>query len=240
MKTTISSILAHWGMENCSPVKDSGSGAAIAAGVWHISEEYSLKTGNNFEGLKKHIDISKVLHRNGITASCPLPTLDGQDFITVGDHYYVITERVMDNFLSTSVSDPANDDKRFAMYAREIKNFENAMARGEKDLMRILNWADAEAERMAKEKGVAFAGEIHDWCRQDALRSLPREGYVCATKYRMTIDALISRLNVKEREHIAVKMLHLFAAWTDGRSIFDELIKGNLHTAVLLTKIAIL
>ena len=101
MKENLHELLKNWGLEGRTIQEAKDTGAAIATGVWHLGPDYSLKTGGNFEGLRHHIHISRVLADQGITASCPLPTLDGKDFLSCGDHYFVITERVTDNFLST-------------------------------------------------------------------------------------------------------------------------------------------
>lgn len=238
MKDNPQSILKNWGLEDLTPVPASGTGAAIAAGVWHLNENYSLKTGSNFEGLKKHIDISRVLQNNGITASCPLPTLDGQDFLTVGDHYYVITERVMDNFLSTAVSDPACDAERFAMYAAEIRNFKRAMEAGDSGLGRILNRAREDAAEMAGTRGLAFAEGIHSADRSNADPAAIRDGFFCGTRFHMTRGELLTRLDAGGSENAAVHMLYLFVSWTDGRDMFNDLIKGNLATAAMLKQSA--
>lgn len=230
VKDNLQSILENWGMQNLSPVPASGAGAAIAAGVWHLNEQYSLKTGSNFEGLKKHIDISRVLQDNGISASCPLPALDGQDFITVGDRYYVITERIMDNFLSTAISDPARDDEYFSMYAAEIKNFKRAMEVGDPELSRILARAAEEAAAIARARGMDFTGKA----RRGNDAGSPTNGFFCGTRFRMSISDLLTRLDARGNENAAVHMLYLFVAWTDGREIFNDLIHGNLSTAFML------
>lgn len=80
MKENLHEVLKHWGLEDRTIQEARDAGAAIATGVWHLGPDYSLKTGGNFEGLRHHIHISRVLAEQGITASCPCPRWTAETF----------------------------------------------------------------------------------------------------------------------------------------------------------------
>ena len=149
MKENLHEVLKQWGLEDRTIQEAKDTGAAIATGVWHLGPDYSLKTGGNFEGLRHHIHISRVLAEHGITASCPLPTLDGRDFLSCGDHYFVITERATDNFLSTKQTPQGKEPFYLEQYAREVRSFDAALHGGNKDFAEVMDWADKETVRTA-------------------------------------------------------------------------------------------
>ncbi len=231
MSEELQSILRHWGMEHISPVRVLETGAAIATGVWHLGKQYSLKTGNNFEGLRHHIHISRVLQQNGISASCPLVTLSGEDFVTCGKHYYVVTERVMDNFLSTAITLPEKDSFYFDRYARETRNMEKALSGGDTELQAVLNWASVQAANFAQKQGLPYISPNSSVpCARSSSEGIS-EGFICATKFRKPLKELLSELQASGREQALLHILALFIAWTGGQKRFEELIYGNLMAA---------
>ena len=222
----IRDILKNWGMEDREVRKEENSGAAIAAGVWNIlGENWSLKTGGNFAGLRHHIGISRILADNGVTASCPLPTLDGQDFLTCGDHYFVITEKVADNFLSTKITQPEKQDFYLDMYAREVAAIDRALAGGSEDFRKVLRWA---VER-TRETAASLEAD------GTASPRTPEQGteaeyFVCATPVALTVTALLERLQVKN-VFALLAMLTLFVAWSGGAPAYARMLRGNLALA---------
>lgn len=236
MKENLHELLKNWGLEGRTIQEAKDTGAAIATGVWHLGPDYSLKTGGNFEGLRHHIHISRVLADQGITASCPLPTLDGEDFLTCGDHYFVITERVTDNFLSTKQTPQGKEPFYLERYAREVRSFDAALHGGNRDFAEVMAWADKESARTAKAFGMPWNGIPRDCAeRFSALSTEPSEFFVCATKVEASPSAVADALDALSRPRGLMAMLAVFVAWTAGQTSLSALIRGNLSLAAALS-----
>ena len=236
MEDNLHEILRNWGMEDRTIQEAKDTGAAIATGVWYLGPDYSLKTGGNFEGLRHHIHISRVLAEQGITASCPLRTLDGKDFLTCGDHYYVITERVTDNFLSTKQTPQGKEPFYLERYAREVRSFDAAMHGGNKDFAEVMAWADGETARTAKTFGMPWSG-LPKNCedRFSSFSTEPSDFFVCATKVEASARSLVDALDAFSRPRGLMAMLAVFVAWTAGQASLSSLIRGNLSLAAALS-----
>lgn len=236
MKENLHEILSHWGLEGRTIQEAKDSGAAIATGVWHLGPDYSLKTGGNFEGLRHHIHISRVLAEQGITASCPLPTLDGLDFLSCGDHYFVITERVTDNFLSTKQTPQGREPFYLERYAREVRSFDAALHGGNKDFAEVMAWADKETAHTAKASGMPWnglpkAGEE----RFVSLSTETSDFFVCATEVEASPHSLVDALDAFSRPRGLMAMIAVFVAWTAGQPSLSSLIRGNLSLAAAVS-----
>ena len=237
MEENLHEVLKNWGLEGRTIQEAKDTGAAIATGVWHLGQDYSLKTGGNFEGLRHHIHISRVLAEHGITASCPLPTLDGRDFLSCGDHYFVITERVTDNFLSTRQTPQGREPFYLERYAREVRSFDAALHGGNKDFAEVMDWADAQTAQTARAfdmpwNGLPKAGEE----RFASLSTETSDFFVCATKVAASACALADALDACSRPRGLMAMLAVFVAWTAGQASLAPLIRGNLSFAAELSR----
>ena len=237
MEENLHEILKSWGLEGRSIQEAKNTGAAIATGVWHLGSDYSLKTGKNFEGLRHHIHISRVLAEQGITASCPLPTLDGKDFLSCGDHYFVITERVADNFLSTRQTPAGKEPFYLERYAREIRSFDNALHGRNTDFAEVMAWADEQTARTAQTFGMAWNGLPKNGAERFADLSVePSDFFVCAMEAVASPRALVDALDADARPGGLLAMLAVFVAWTAGQSSLAPLILGNLSFAAELSR----
>ena len=237
MKENLHEVLKQWGLEDRTIQEAKDTGAAIATGVWHLGPDYSLKTGGNFEGLRHHIHISRVLAEHGITASCPLPTLDGRDFLSCGDHYFVITERATDNFLSTKQTPQGKEPFYLEQYAREVRSFDAALHGGNKDFDEVMDWADKVTVRTAQAFGMMWSGLPN--AEEKRFASLSMEAsdfFVCATKVSTSACALADALDAFSRPRGLMAMLAVFIAWTAGQSSLAPLIRGNLSFAAELSR----
>lgn len=237
MKENLHEVLKQWGLEDRTIQEAKDTGAAIATGVWHLGQDYSLKTGGNFEGLRHHIHISRVLAEHGITASCPLPTLDGRDFLSCGDHYFVITERVTDNFLSTKQTPQGKESFYLERYAREVRSFDAALHGGNKDFAEVMDWADEETARTAQAFGMMWNGLSNaEEKRFASLSTETSDFFICATRVAASPCALVDALDAGSRLRGLMAMLAVFVAWTAGQSSLAPLIRGNLSFAAELSR----
>lgn len=221
-------LLAKWGLEDRDPCVDLSSGAPLAKAVWHLGDDYSLKYGDDPEGLRHHINISKTLKKNGITASCPLQTKTGEDFVLDGQSYYVITERVADNFLVAKVTPPDQYDFYLDRYACEVKKFHEALEKKEPEFMKVLSWASNRAAQVACTFNLPWL---------DSQASTPEEEtFICGTPLDHDCDGLLTRLGGKNYGSALLALLTLFVAWTGTRPDVAPVCKGNIRLANLLHK----
>ncbi len=235
MQENLQDILKNWGLEHIVPVPNTGAGAAIATGVWDLEDGCSLKTGSNFDGLRHHIHISKILKENGITASCPVPTLSGEDFFDAGDHYYVITTPVVLNFLSNQITCPAQDKEMFTYYGHEINNFDRALASGQPEFMQVLDWAAKQTCAAASKRNILFSPDLFEKSHYGMHTSLDTlHGFICATPFSMPLQKLLAALNTTQKLKALLFMLALFIAWTGEKTALEKVISGNLALAETL------
>ena len=219
MKEQLDEVLRHWGLENRNVTEAKESGAAIASGVWYLGDDLSLKKGSNIEGFRHHAHISRVLRKNGITASCPLPTLAGEDCLLVEDGYFAITERVRDNFLSTRKTE-ADDALALQMYAVEARRFSAALCAREPGFAAAMVWA--------REKTEEIVASLPKNCAEGQL-------YLCATPITLAPEELVARTEPSDGDKAIdglQAMIILFIAWSSG--MFADLAAGNWALAQAL------
>ena len=178
-----------------------------------------------------------MLAEQGITASCPLPTLDGRDFLSCGDHYFVITERVTDNFLSTRQTPASKEPFYLERYAREIRSFDAALHGGSREVAEVMAWADEATARTAQAFGMPWNGIPRDCAEHfSALSGEPSEFFICATKVKASPRTLADALDASSRPLGLLAMLAVFVAWTAGQTSLSSLIRGNLSLAAELSR----
>lgn len=62
--------------------------------AWYVGESYTIKTFANLGNLKNCMNISKSLEKLGVSASTPIETIDGNEFVEDGQLYFVLTKRL--------------------------------------------------------------------------------------------------------------------------------------------------
>lgn len=100
-KKRVEGILGFWGLEGekIVDIYYEGTGNRNES-AFYIGEDYVVKFTANLGKLKSHIAISKALVGVGLTASVPVPTVDGREYIAEGELYYCLTKRLQGNQLS--------------------------------------------------------------------------------------------------------------------------------------------
>lgn len=98
----IKEILSKWELEGALKIEPTfkAGGAMQSGDTWQVGEQFIFKTGKAIAGLRGHIAISRALEEEGMEASCPVPTKEGEDFVVEGDRFYVVTKRIPGAFLS--------------------------------------------------------------------------------------------------------------------------------------------
>ncbi len=62
--------------------------------AYAVGEQYILKYTANQGKLKKHIEVSKALQSIGLLSALPVPTVNGEEYISDGDVYFYLTRRI--------------------------------------------------------------------------------------------------------------------------------------------------
>ena len=88
-------ILQNWNLEGetITDIYYEGTGNKNE-NACYVGEKYVLKFTANIGKLKKHIEVSKVLHSIGLLSAVPVPTTDGAEYISDGEVYFYLTRRL--------------------------------------------------------------------------------------------------------------------------------------------------
>lgn len=249
MMETLHEILEQWDFEEPVHIeKVNNSGAAIASDIWNVTDTYSLKKGDNFEGLKHHIEVSRALLSKGITASCPLVTKGGQDFLDFGSCYYVVTERVMDNFLVLRSTEAAKKEYYIEQYIKEAIQFQKALKADDSFRTVVLDWICNSLENLFIKMNYPYQQddivkiisvlkdkqEIH-WGK--AIQNMPKPCFVCGTQIdEDDISMIYNKTEQNDCEAGFIAVLAIFIVWSSGNPKFIEIIKSNCDLLLYLTE----
>lgn len=115
----LSGLLTNWNLQN-ETIRDifyeSGEKNEHA---WYIGESYIIKAFSNLGNLKNYMNISKSLEKLGVSASPPIQTVDGNEFMENGPLYFVLTKRLQGERLK-AVNMYEGDYKDKARFVGEI------------------------------------------------------------------------------------------------------------------------
>lgn len=138
--------------------------------VWNIGDQYILKTGKNITGLKTNIEISKGLIKQGMVASYPIATIEGDDFITKGDRYYILTKKIKGETLTSEERYGEDRIKISKEYGRSIgklhkilKKHENTLELNDNNLLEtVLDWALPKTKVTMEQWGCPLPEEFYE------------------------------------------------------------------------------
>lgn len=127
--TQIKEILSNWELDNALKIEPTfvAGGVMQSRDTWNVGNQFIFKTGKNIAGLRGHIAIAKALTRVGMSASCPIPTKTGEEFIIVDDRFYVVTNRVPGTYLSPEERYQENRDEIAVQYGVAIGKLHQAL-----------------------------------------------------------------------------------------------------------------
>ena len=149
-QTQINKLLSNWAIDKKLEIQAIPTiNKSKFNNVWNIGDQYMLKTGKNITGLKTNIEISKGLVKQGMLSSHPIVTIKGDDFITEGDRYYILTNRIKGEPLTSEERYGENRIKISKEYGQSIgklhkilKKHENALELNDNNLLEtVLDWA---------------------------------------------------------------------------------------------------
>jgi len=133
-ETELRDILANWDVPQDAPIMDVYimDGTKISGNVWSVGEEYILKTGDRAK-LLKNLRVSKALTVQGFTASTPVPTKAGTEYLD-GEDIFVLTRGIKGSPLAKS--DRFGDNRREfgKKYGESIARLHNALSVVEADI----------------------------------------------------------------------------------------------------------
>lgn len=90
-------ILKNWDLNAALTVTDvfvGGANELKCDTEWHVNGSYSLQTGINFTGLKTQLAVAKALSDAGFTIALPVRTTNGNDYVTDGERYFCLFNRL--------------------------------------------------------------------------------------------------------------------------------------------------
>ena len=100
-KKILEKLLAHWGMEN-SPVSNvyyEGSNQ-VSENEFQVGDDFVLKVSGLPGGLKRHMEIAQALDKEGLQASLPAASAEGELLVQEGDVYAILCKRVQGTKMS--------------------------------------------------------------------------------------------------------------------------------------------
>ena len=91
----ISEVLVSWGLQNekVSDIVFPETGE-ISDSAKYVGNDKVIKYTANLGSAKKAAEISRALNNVGLTAPAVIPTIDGREFVTVGELYFTLTQKV--------------------------------------------------------------------------------------------------------------------------------------------------
>lgn len=130
----IREILDNWDIEKGLSIKDiyKMDGYKVSGNVWSIGDKYILKTAN-LEKLVKNIRIAKALHEQGFSASLPVPTKKGAEYLE-GDNPFILTYGLQGNPLPRAERFGPNCLEHGFQYGRSIAKLHMALNSIQKDM----------------------------------------------------------------------------------------------------------
>ena len=88
-------ILQNWNLEGetLTDIYYEGTGNKNE-NACYVGDRYVLKYTADLGKLKKHIEVSQALHSIGLLAAVPVPTAGGAEYISDGELYFYLTQRL--------------------------------------------------------------------------------------------------------------------------------------------------
>ncbi len=171
-QTQIRQILSNWDIDVKSEIGTMYvvGGAVKSENTWTIGEEYILKTGKDFSGLRTHLSVTKALSSEGITSGSPLKTKKNQDFITLDDRYYILFNRIEGKYLLPEERYNDNRVETAQKYGEAIGKLHKALLKQEDnidvndyDMFKTVNeWALPETKSIMEQWGCPLPEEFYN------------------------------------------------------------------------------
>ena len=134
-------ILENWCIEKSLPIK------MMHEKVWAVGNDYILKTGNR-DSLLKNLKVAKALQKQGFTASLPVQTKSGSEYLD-GENIFVLSHSLNGNPLSKADRFGDAQIDFGEKYGRSIAKLHKALKTVQKDIVtdevnlyqNIVEWA---------------------------------------------------------------------------------------------------
>ena len=175
-KKIMEKLLVHWGMEQ-SPVTNvvyEGSDQ-VSENEFQVGEDFVLKVSGLPGGLKRHMEIAEALDKEGLQASLPVVSAEGELLVQEGDVYAILCKSVKGTKMSGREMFGSCDEKAAYRFGTLIGKIHLALAKldeglcGENRLHDTVNgWAIPAVQKkmnLSQELVVEYRnrfGEIYD------------------------------------------------------------------------------
>lgn len=136
-KKILEKLLAHWDMENSavSNVYYEGSNQ-VSENEFQVGEEFVLKVSGLPGGLKRHMEIAQALDKEGLQASLPVASAEGELLVQEGDVYAILCKRVQGTKMSGREMFDACNEKAAYRFGTLIGKLHLALAKLDSGLCR--------------------------------------------------------------------------------------------------------
>ncbi|MCL2360433.1 MAG: phosphotransferase [Defluviitaleaceae bacterium] len=166
----IRAALTNWDVPGDLPIHDVWimDGAKVSGNVWSFGDGYILKAGPRDEMLK-NLRIVRALAKQGFTASLPVPTKIGEDYLE-GEHIFTLTHKIPGAPLSKENRFGENRRKFGFKYGQSIAKLHCALAEIEADIMPdevnqyklAMEWALPETRKQNKQWRMGLTDDFFD------------------------------------------------------------------------------
>lgn len=168
-------VLENWNIDKDLQICDIFimDGAKVSGNVWAVGKDYILKTGDR-EKLLKNLNVSKALHKQGFTASLPIPTKTGSEYLE-GKEIFILTQGIKGSPLPRSYRFGDNCKEFGEKYGKSIARLHKALKAIQKDISldevnlykNVTEWALPNV----KKQNIQWGMEIDDSFFNDYIES---------------------------------------------------------------------
>lgn len=102
-KREVQKLLSEWGLQNAKTANCYNENTGRQnSNSYYIGDNYVLEFTANLGSVKKNISISDALEKSDVKAFKIVKTLDGKSYVSSGEMYYYMTERISGSHLKCS------------------------------------------------------------------------------------------------------------------------------------------
>ncbi|MCM1989388.1 helix-turn-helix domain-containing protein [Oceanirhabdus seepicola] len=172
-QSQIRQILSNWDIDVKSEIGTMYvvGGAVKSETTWSIDEDYILKTGNDFSGLRTHLSVTKALRAEGMTDGSPVKTNKNEDFVTLDDRYYILFNRIEGKYLLPEERYNDNRVETAKKYGEAIGKLHKVLLKQEDNIevndydmyKTVVEWALPETKKIMEQWGCPLPEEFYNY-----------------------------------------------------------------------------
>ncbi|WBW96706.1 helix-turn-helix domain-containing protein [Oceanirhabdus sp. W0125-5] len=171
-QTQIRQILSNWDIDVKGEIGTMYvvGGAVKSETTWSIGEDYILKTGKDFAGLRTHLSVTNALSAEGIIDGSPFKTKNNEDFLTLDDRYYILFNRIEGRYLLPEERYNDNRVETANKYGEAIGKLHKVLLNQEENIevndydmyKTVIEWAMPETKSLMEQWGCPLPEEFYN------------------------------------------------------------------------------